>query len=199
MILSTLLLVLPLPESALSVAKEPAPQEGEAPDGHRSLGASANLAEVLALFRRPTDQDEEFLHGLARLEEEVGVLAATAASLYRSRGTFVVLDPSGEQTLEALHRALEDFLAAPEPFLAAGGERGRVWAQLLFDTRSRIRAEILRGRGIRTYRRTEGGSDILPVMLRSMQWKQSDPQSEGRGAGPILVRRLIKNILRIPK
>ena len=100
---------------------------------------------MLALFRRPTDQDEEFLHGLARLEEEVGVLAATAASLYRSRGTFVVLDPSGEQTLEALHRALEDFLAAPEPFLAAGGERGRVWAQLLFDTRSRIRAEILAG------------------------------------------------------
>jgi len=116
-----------------------------APDGRRGLGSSSELPELLALFRKPTREDREFLGELLDLEPRLRVLVSTTEGLYRDRG-FLDLVPRGEEkTLERLHRLHGEVADEPGLRLERVGRKGRIWAELLLDPRIWMRIEVLQG------------------------------------------------------
>ena len=130
-------------------ASPPEPVRGdhpEAPDGRRGIGVESDLADILRLFRQPDEEDEAFLRELARLEQDVMVLAQTAAGLYSQRGYFALLPPRGEGTLEHLHAAFQQHALDPRGVLAAvpdGDARARAFATMFLDVRFRTRMDLL--------------------------------------------------------
>ena len=116
----------------------------EAPDGRRGIGVESELSDILRLFRQPDAEDEAFLLELARLEEDVEVLAATAAGLYRQRDYFALLPNGAEETLDHLHHAFR--LHALDPREVLSGEedtRAPAFAAMMLDVRFRTRVDLL--------------------------------------------------------
>jgi anti-sigma factor ChrR (cupin superfamily) len=115
-------------------------QGGRAPDGQPGLGEAFELSELLDRMRATKDEEQDWLAGLEALGGEVGLLFATAAEEYRSRGYFALLEPEAALDLATLHAAWREAAADPEPLLAQGGVRGRALAGMLLDPRFRVRA-----------------------------------------------------------
>lgn len=117
-----------------------AAQGGRAPDGQPGIGDAFELSELLDRMRATKDDEKALLAGLEALGGEVGLLFATVAEEYRSRGYYALLEPEAKLDLATLHAAWREAAADPEPLLARGGARARALAGMLLDPRFRVRA-----------------------------------------------------------
>lgn len=117
-------------------------QERHAPDGQPGFGDRFELSSVLDLVRASREEERAWLGTLDALGGEVGLLFATSAEEYRSRGYFTFLDPSSGTDLRALHELWREAAIDPEPILVRGGPRARALAGMLLDSRFRVRAQL---------------------------------------------------------
>lgn len=117
-------------------------QEGRAPDGQPGLGDDFALPRLLDLVRASKEEERAWLSTLDALGGEVGLLFATAAEEYRSRGYFALLEPQVGTDAGLLLATWREAAADPEPWLMRGGTRGRALAGMLLDPRLRVRAKL---------------------------------------------------------
>ncbi|HVS08522.1 MAG TPA: hypothetical protein VMS76_01515, partial [Planctomycetota bacterium] len=140
-----------LPHLLLAILAAPLPAQSReardalAPDGHRGLGASTPLKEILPLFRARHGRDAEFLEGLARLSGDVRLQLAGEKERCRALGAFDLVGPRPESSLAELHEAFRRAERDPMDVLGSGGAAARAFALLLADTRFRVRMQIVAG------------------------------------------------------
>jgi hypothetical protein len=120
-----------------------APQEVEAPDGHRGFGPTPDHTQLHQLLRNPRDEDETFMRGLRALPSDVELLARLANKGYENRGYYAllpVLEPARPEALyEEWARRVDD------PFVVAlPRAQALALARMAVDDRFHARYEVHR-------------------------------------------------------
>jgi hypothetical protein len=140
-----------LPHLVLAILAAPLPAQSReardalAPDGHRGLGASTPLKEILPLFRERHGRDAEFLEELGRLSGDVRLQLAGEKERCRALGAFDLVGPRPESSLAELYETFRRAERDPMDVLGSGGAAARAFALLLADTRFRVRMQIVSG------------------------------------------------------
>jgi len=160
--------------AALVLAQEPgaprsAPREGahesaregewgQAPDGERGFGPGRSVRDVTKLLRSPAEEDRAFVQSLYRLEDDLRVLLSLSSDRYKAAGYFDLIElaekekrqSTGEEEprltpLEHLGVVFRERATHAGAELSKGGKGADVLAQLLVDTRFRVRAQVIDG------------------------------------------------------
>ncbi|MFT7665038.1 MAG: hypothetical protein ACI87A_003273 [Planctomycetota bacterium] len=116
-----------------------------APDGQPGIGTEASPRDVLKLFRKSSDDEDDLIAQLRTLEADVELLVRGTETGYRERGYFALLEASLEQSLTSLHENYGGFAAEPSSVGNQRVEIGKAFARMYFDKRFRLRRWLIRG------------------------------------------------------
>jgi len=125
--------------AALAVRQHP-----EAPDGHRGLGATTELAELQRVAASDEEEDLAFVASLLELEPALREQLGALLEVYERLG-YTDLVETRDPDLAALHAAFLEARADPLPLLARGDRAAEALAAMLLDTRFLARVQVASG------------------------------------------------------